>query len=264
MSSHRRQIDKLKHIGQPLVIGHRGASRLAPENTMAAFRLALESGADGVEFDVRLTRDGIPIIIHDDNLRRTGNSTERIAALSLEELKLYDVGVWRGPGFKGEHVPTLTELFDLFTDEGLLYLEMKSDIAARQQLAETCCEYILVSGLKERVIVECFDLEAIRMVKSIDSSIKTAALFEPGLNAFPMTSGVKLVEKALAVGANEIALNHRLTNERMVMTAIEAELNVVVWTVDDPVWIKRAREYGIEAVITNDPKLMVETKSGRV
>ena len=249
---------------QPLIIGHRGASRFAPENTMAAFKLALDSGADGVEFDVRLTRDGIPIIIHDDNLRRTGNSNARIADLSREELKRFDVGSWRGPEFTSEPVPTLTELFDLFADGGLLYLEMKSDVAARQLLAETCCEYILKSGLKKRVIVECFDLKAIEIVKSIDSSIRTAALFEPGLKTLPLTSGTKLVEKALAVGANEIALNHRLTNERTVMTAIEAGLKVVVWTVDDPGWISRAREYGIQGVITNDPELMVETRSGRV
>lgn len=268
MAPHSNQTDKLVkhigHIGHPLVIGHRGASRFAPENTMAAFRLALDSGADGVEFDVRLTRDAIPIIIHDDNLRRTGNANARVAELSLEELKRFDVGVWRGPAFKGEPVPTLTELFDLFVDEGLLYLEMKSDVATRQRLAEACCEYILNSGLKERVVVECFDLEAIAIVKSIDSSIRTAALFEPGLKALPITSGTKLVEKALAVGANEIALNHRLTNERTVMTAIEAGLKVVVWTVDEPRWIVNATNYGIEAVITNDPKLMLEARSGQV
>ena len=249
---------------EPLIIGHRGASRFAPENTLAAFRLAVESGADGIEFDVRLTKDGVPVIIHDDNLRRTGNSNSRLADLSLEEVRKVDVGSWRGPQFTGEPVPTLTELFELFTDSGLLYLEMKSDVSARQRLAETCCEYISQSGLKERVIVECFDLEAIRIVKSIDSTIRTAALFEPGLKALPMTSGTKLVEKALAVGAEEIALNYRLTNERTVSAARDSGLKVVVWTVDDPVWISRANEYGIDAVISNDPKLMVKTRSGRV
>src|ERR1044072_5562883 len=96
---------------KPLIIGHRGASRFAPENTMAAFRLAVESGADGVEFDVRLTKNGVPVIIPDDNLRRTGNSNARVADLSLEEVRKFDVGSWRGPEFKGEPVPTLTELF---------------------------------------------------------------------------------------------------------------------------------------------------------
>ncbi len=264
MAAHSNQDDKLKHIGHPLVIGHRGASRFAPENTSAAFRLAQESAADGVEFDVRLTRDGIPVIIHDDNLRRTGNSNGRIANLSLEEVKKFDVGSWRGSEFKGESVPTLTELFDLFSSNGLLYLEMKSDVATRQRLAEACCEYILNSGLKERVIVECFDLEAIKIVKTIDSSIATAALFEPSLKALPMTTGERLVEKARAVGANEIALNHRLTNERTVTRAREAGLKVVVWTVDDPLWINRAVDYGIEALITNDPNTMIEARSGRV
>ncbi|PYS68101.1 MAG: hypothetical protein DMF69_21185, partial [Acidobacteria bacterium] len=158
----------------PLIIGHRGASRFAPENTLAAFRLALAVGADGVEFDVRLTRDGVPIIIHDDNLKRTGVTPSRVADLSVAELQEIDVGTWfRIEGFATERVPTLEQLFELFSPtDSLLYLEMKSEPSERDRLAQACVEKINTSSLKERIIVECFDLSALATVKSLDPSIR--------------------------------------------------------------------------------------------
>src|SRR4026208_948606 len=105
----------------PLIIGHRGASAGAPENTMAAFRAAIAAGADGIEFDVRLSRDGVPVVIHDSTLRRTGGLPQRIADLTVSELAAVDVGSWfvrkkdLPPGtFTHETVPTLTDLFTLF------------------------------------------------------------------------------------------------------------------------------------------------------
>ncbi|HEY5402272.1 MAG TPA: glycerophosphodiester phosphodiesterase family protein, partial [Pyrinomonadaceae bacterium] len=78
----------------PLIIGHRGASAVTPENTLGAFRKAIEVGADGIEFDVRLTRDGMPVVIHDDNLRRTGGRPDLIRSVSLADLTQVDVGSW--------------------------------------------------------------------------------------------------------------------------------------------------------------------------
>jgi len=247
----------------PLIIGHRGASRFAPENTLAAFRLALEVGADGVEFDVRLTRDGVPIIIHDDNLKRTGATPSLVADLSLTELQQIDVGSWfRTEDFASERVPTLEKLFELYgSTNSLLYLEMKPDPGERERLAQACVEKVNTSSLKERIIVECFDLSAIATLKSLDPSIRTAALFEPGITKPPfVTSGQRLVDQALAVGADEIALHHRFATERVVTTAKNSGLTVVVWTVDEPTWIARAISSGITALITNDPALMVSQR----
>ncbi len=248
---------------KPLIIGHRGASRSAPENTMAAFRLALEAGADGVEFDVRLTRDGIPVIIHDDDLRRTGGTPSRVADLTLHELQAIDVGRWFPSNkFIGEQVPTLHQLFELFdSNDFLLYLEMKCDTTEQDRLAQVCAQVINSSSLKHRVIVESFDLAGIAKIKAIDPTIKTAALFEPSLANLPLiTSGQRLVERALAVGADEIALHHRLANDRMVEASRVAGLAVVVWTVDNPSWIARANSTGVTALITNDPALMVRQR----
>ena len=215
---------------------------------MAAFREAIAAGADGIEFDVRLTRDSVPVIIHDSTLRRTTGLSHRIADLTLSELENLNVGV-----------PTLEELLTLFESNDLvLNLEMKSDSASEHTaLAEACCRLINEHSLKERVIVSCFDLAAIKLVKSIDSEIKTAALFEPSLSNLSMLSNERMINQAIAVGASALALHHRLARKELIDKAKLLGWSVAVWTVDDPAWIERARSIGVDALITNNPAAML-------
>lgn len=234
-------------MSSPLIIGHRGASAVAPENTMAAFREAIAAGSDGIEFDVRLTRDGVPVIIHDNTLRRTTGLPHRVADLNWPELETLDVGV-----------PSLEQVFTLFeANDLLLFLEMKVDSAAEHlPLAESCSRLIDEYSFKQRVFVECFDLAALDVIKNIDSEIKTAALFQSKLSR-PSLSDEQIIEQAKANEASVLALNYRLARESLVTKAIDAELRVAVWTVDDPAWIARVRSLGIEALITNNPAAML-------
>ena len=253
-------------MSEPLIIGHRGASAIAPENTMASFREALAVGADGIEFDVRLTRDGVPIVIHDSTLRRTGGLPDRVADLTSAEISKVDVGSWfaqknglpRGT-FANETVPSLAELFTLFqSNNSTLCLEMKSDSPADQRaLAEACVRAIDEHLLKKRVIVECFQLPALKILKDIDPEIKTVALFEPTFTNPSVLSDQRIIEQARDVGAAALALHHRLARESLVQRAKDAGLHVAVWTVDDPAWIVRARAIGVDALITNDPAAML-------
>jgi glycerophosphoryl diester phosphodiesterase len=247
-------------MNTPLIIGHRGASAVAPENTLAAFREAVAVGADGVEFDVRLTRDGIPVVIHDRDLRRTGGVTQRIADVTSAELAKVDVGSWFSRSFASERVPGLAEFFGLFESNNLsLYLEMKCDSPAEYApLAEACCRLIAEHGLKERVMIECFELPALRVVREIDSEIKTVALFEPSISDPSVLLDQRIIDKAVDVGAVAIALHHRLARRGLVEKAKAAALHVAVWTVDDPSWIERARTLGIDALITNNPSRLLE------
>ena len=249
-----------------LIIGHRGASAVAPENTMAAFREALAVGADGIEFDVRLTRDGVPVVIHDSTLRRTGGLPHRVADLTWAEISKIDVGSWFAqkkvfpPGtFASETVPSLAELFTLFqSNNSTLYLEMKCDSPAEQRpLAEACVRAIGEHSLKERVIVECFQLPALKILREIDPDIKTVALFEPTFTNPSVLSDQRIINQALDAGAAALALHHRLARPSLVQKAKAAGLHVAVWTVDDPAWIERARAIGIDALITNDPAAML-------
>ena len=218
---------------EPLIIGHRGASAVAPENSMPAFTAAIEAGADGIEFDVRLSRDGVPVIIHDDTLQRTHGLRRRVVDLTVEELR--SVGV-----------PSLRDLFELMSQNDLiLCLEIKG---SSPELAEWCCELVREFSFEERVIVECFDLNVLKLIH-----LKTAALFEPRIY-----TDQSLIDRALKVGASVLALHHRLAKPSLVEKAKLAGLRVVVWTVDDPAWVARAQSMGIEAVITNDPAMMIE------
>jgi len=218
---------------EPLIIGHRGASAVAPENSMAAFAAAIEAGADGIEFDVRLSRDGVPVIIHDDTLQRTHGLRRRVADLTAEELR-------------SVNVPSLRDLFALMSGNGLiLCLEIKG---SSSRLADRCCELVNEFSFEERVIVECFDLNVLKPLR-----LKTAALFEPRIY-----TDQRLIDRALEVGASVLALHHRLAKPSLIDKAKLAGFRVVVWTVDDPAWVARAQSLGIEALITNDPATMIE------
>jgi glycerophosphoryl diester phosphodiesterase len=251
---------------RPLILGHRGASAVAPENTLAAFSRAMSDGADGIEFDVRLSRDGVAVVIHDASLKRTGLLDRTVSELSANELHDIDVGSWFAnltrrvqSSFVGEKLPLLEQVCEFFRgNDGLLYVEMKCDRNEGAVLAEEVVRLTRVSGLQERVVVESFDLPAIAAVKKIDPAIRTAALFEPKLSR-PISSlrRLRMVNAALEVGADEIALHHSLASARVIEKARQAGLEIVVWTVADPAWIGFARSLDIKALIANDPALLL-------
>ena len=253
----------------PLIIGHRGAAALAPENTLAAFALALREGADGVEFDVRLSADGVPVVIHDATLRRTANRRERVSSMAMAELENVDVGSWFNRRFRAhardeyssERLPSLQQLFAALSgNSAWLYLELKSDGEANPKLVTRVAELINCYGFHKRVIIESFTLENLRFVKRIDHRIKTAALFAPPREPMSVLRGSSLIKRALAVGADEIAFHYSAASQRNVSAACEAGLEVVVWTVDTPSWMRRARRLGIKGLITNRPAEMLRAR----
>jgi glycerophosphoryl diester phosphodiesterase len=252
----------------PLILGHRGASAIAPENTIAAFSQAFADGADGIEFDVRLSRDGVPVVIHDANLKRTGLVDRVIAELDAAELARVDVGSWfttrrSGTSYAGERLPLLSKVFEVFRDSRkLLYIEMKCETGEGATLAKEVARLTREAQLGDCVVVESFDLQAIAAVKGCDAGLRTAALFEPKFTR-PLSSfrRSKIVDAALAAGADEIALHHLLAGDSLVEKSRDAGLEVVVWTVDDARWIKRAQSLGIKALIANDPARMISARA---
>jgi glycerophosphoryl diester phosphodiesterase len=257
----------------PLILGHRGASAVAPENTLAAFRRAMHDGADGIEFDVRLSRDRVAVVIHDATIKRTGLLDRVVSELTAKELVEIDVGRWfaglkrtGAQSFAGEKLPTLAQVFKLFsTNDGVLYVEMKCNAGDGAALATAVANGIERFCMAPRVVVASFDLDAITEVKRIDAGIRTAALFEPKFSK-PISTvrRLKMINTALDVGADEIALHHTLAGPRVAEKAKREGLELVVWTVDDPRWITRARALGIKALIANDPAMMVQHRNAPV
>ena len=251
---------------QPLIIGHRGASAVAPENTIAAFTRALRDGADGIVFDVRLASDRVPVVIHDATLQRTALIDGAVSDFPSSQLRKTDVGSWfnethpdvAAKEYARETVPTLEQVFEVFSaTSAWFYLEMKCDGHESNLLAREVVRLIRKYSLGDRVAVESFDLSSLETVRLIDSHVRTAALFEPRLNRpVSLLRKMKMVDLALRCGADEIALHHSLASGRVARRARDHGLNIVVWTVDDPKWIERARSLGLKAVITNDPRRM--------
>lgn len=247
----------------PLIIGHRGAAAVAPENTLVSFKRAMTDGADGIEFDVRLASDSVPVVIHDPTLRRTALREGVIASLSSTELRRVHVGEWfnrRFPSLAQDEyaeatIPTLSEVFELFRGtRATLYVEMKCVAAESEAIARSVSRLIREHDFVDRAVVESFTLAAIAEIKRLAPEIRTAALFEPRLNPVPGIS--RVMRLAAECRADELALHHLLATRRMTEAAARRGMRTVVWTVDNPAWLARARRYGVYAVITNNPSLM--------
>ena len=248
----------------PLIIGHRGASAYAPENTLAAFQMALDAGADGLEFDVQLAKDGVPVVIHDSDLRRTGLRDDLVADLTSRQLGKIDVGAWFNkkhpkrarPEFLRSTVPTLSQALKLQENtSGKVYIEIKSEDSNAKQLAEAVCDLIRDSPMLPRIIVKSFRLGVIAEVRCLLPQVQTAALFEPSIMTI-LRRKRHIIAMAREFGADQISLHRSLATPKLTALANQAGLPVTVWTVDGPKWISRCRKLGIRSLITNDPAKM--------
>jgi glycerophosphoryl diester phosphodiesterase len=249
----------------PLIIGHRGASWDAPENTLAAFRLALAQGADGVEFDVRLARDGVPVVIHDATLKRTASIEGHVRDLTSAELRRLDAATWFNrlrpdlarDEYSREGVPTLDETLALLGPRSrVVYVEMKCEAEAEfAPLARAVVECVRLHKLESRAVVKCFRLRALAEVKSLAPELRTAALFARNASR-PVTTARGLVAEALACGADEVSIQRTLLSRALVGAARARGLATLVWTVDDPKSLARAWDLGVRALFTNRPAPM--------
>ena len=245
----------------PLIIGHRGASANAPENTLAAFQMAVDDGADGVEFDVQLSKDGVPMVIHDDNLKRTGLREEKVADLTARQLNKINVGSWFNakfpkrakPEFAKEMVPTLAQVLELLKDfDGLIYIELKVEDTDYRELAAAVCDVIRDSPRLSQMIVKSFKLAAIPEVRHRLPEVQTAALFAPQILDY-LRRRKYILALAHEFGAHQISLHHSLVTKKLTALASAANMPVTIWTADNPKWVAKCRKLGIRSLITNDP-----------
>lgn len=221
----------------PLIIAHRGASADAPENTITAFAVGAEQGADGIELDVQLSADGVPVVIHDNRVERTTNGQGAVSDLSLEALQALDAG-------DGRPVPTLDEVFEIFGPALLYNVELKSGFWPDVNLAAAVAERIEGHQLEDRVLVSSFNVLAVRQASRLLSSRTPVALIR--------MNGFSAVGHSFVSSAADHP-HYSLVNERYMAWATRRKLAVNVWTVDDEAEAERLVGLGVQGIITNRP-----------
>lgn len=241
---------------RPVIYAHRGASSAAPENTMASFKKALESGADGIELDVHLSREGFLVVAHDEKVERTSNGTGYIKDKTLEELKQLDFGGWFSPEFKNERIPVLDEVLELIRGwDGILNVEIKSGVIMYPGIEKKLIDLIRKFGMSERTIISSFNHYALVESKKEAPDIKTAILYSSGM--------YKPWEYARRVGAEAIhPIFYNIVPEIMAGCR-ENGVMVNTWTVDRPADIKKMAEAGVDGIITNTPGAALEVLAGK-
>lgn len=233
----------------PLIGAHRGASARAPENTLAAFRAALEDGAELIELDVHLTRDRRLAVIHDETTQRTTGVAGVVAELTMPELRRLDAGRYKGVQWAGERVPELGDVFDLARGRLLVNIEVKGGVASVPVLAERMSEH----GMMESVIVSSFDVDV----------VKAATAQCP-----PLLAGLLLDRTApnpaaavRELGASLLHARHTQISAALVEALHRMELGVLAWTVNGPTAMRRLQGFGVDAILSDDPRLLRATIS---
>jgi len=243
------------------IFGHRGASADAPENTLAAFKLGYEQGADGVELDVHLTKDGKLAVIHDADTKRVAGVEGRVAERTMDDLRRLDVGRfggWAGKGFS-EKIPTLDEVLALVPAGKKLVIEIKSGV---ETLAAVEQSLRRASGVAPaQTVLITFHYDVAREAKKRFPGREVYWLYDykedPRTKQYPDLAA--LIGKAKQAGVDGLNLNHRFPLDAAAVGRIKgAGLKCYAWTVDDPEKARALVEAGVEGITTNRPAVIRE------
>ena len=240
-----------------LNIAHRGASAAAPPNTLAAFKKAVELGADGIEFDVHFSADGVPVVIHDFTVDVTTDGSGRVADLTLAQLKQLDAGTRFDPAFTGERIPTLDEVLEAvrgrrgWGGELLLNVELKTTSLGDNGLERAVITLVEQHSLSRRVLFSSFNPFSLRRAKRIAPHIPVGLLYDQGLS-------LPLRRAWLAFLAPHEARHphYKMVDARYMAWARRRGYRVNTWTVDDPAEMRRLVGLGVNGIITNVPDVL--------
>ncbi len=228
------------------IIAHRGYSARAPENTLAAVELAITTGADAVEFDLHVTRDGVPVLFHDDTLERTTNGKGTLAGQSYDDIRDLDAGSWFGAEFAGEPVPTFAEaLHRIGRRIGRVYPEVKAYGASRA--LECMADLVVEAGAVEQTVFISMDWGALAHMRARHPSLRIGYIVERASRA---PDGLRA-----ATGDPRALLDFKaallLDDPSLVERADTAGVDLAVWTVDDPAEADRLLALGVRRITTN-------------
>lgn len=268
------------------VIAHRGANQDAPENTLTAYRLAYDMGADWFELDTHLTRDGEVVVIHDSELERTTGDKGTVEGCDLAYIKSLDAGSWKGPKFAGERIPTFGEALDFAKNKIGVYVEIKNsadDTALMGQILKEAEPYAVMTPECAGKIMAAIEASGTRnleltrktiaeirergmahdvVIQSFSPVICAIAKIEAPEMRVEALSGVKVEEHDMwelvtrwlfLLDLDGLNISYESMTPGRMATIKQAGKSVAVWTVDDPETMKRAVSLGADAIITNCP-----------
>lgn len=234
---------------RPFVVAHRGFSFIAPENTLASYKLAIEAGADMAECDVYLTKDNVLVLMHDRTIERTTGNKGRLRDLTLEEVRKLDAGKWKAPQYAGEGIPTLVETLNLVKGKLRLVIEIKEETIA----ADVVKAIKSTDVLPQDVMIFSFYDKAVEEIAKIEPLLPTTWLLDdPGVG---MAEWRKAVDRALEIRASAIGTSLNHVDPGFVRLAHECGLNVFVWTVNDPRDVAYLVRIGVDAIISDRPDM---------
>lgn len=236
------------------VFAHRGASGYAPENTLEAFALAIRQGADGIELDVQLSSDGVPVVIHDETIDRVTDKTGYVKDYTLQELKELAVLKDRFPAYSQSKIPTLKEVLEAVKPSGIqVNIELKTGIYWYPDIEKKVAEIVEETGMKDRIVYSSFNHYSVQRLKEIVPDAETAYLY----------SDVILNVEGYAKETNVDGLHPAVYHVKMADFLEEYKksgLKVRAWTVNEETDMKELIEAGITAVITNYPDVAVRVR----
>ncbi|MCL2023851.1 MAG: glycerophosphodiester phosphodiesterase [Oscillospiraceae bacterium] len=239
------------------IIAHRGASKHAPQNTLPAFQLAIDMGANGIETDVHLSKDGVLIICHDYTIDGTSNGSGDVNEMTYEELLQYDFGGYKGEEFTGTKIPTLIECLEVCKDLEILDIELKRPRNGSMEIVEKTLALVEDMGLTEKLLLSSFDKNVIVAAKEINPKVKTALIYSiseiesPDLEEI-LDDPVAYVKKCRADAVHPFAL---MINEDYIEDMHEAGIEVNPWTINSPESIKSLLDIKGDGVITDVPDI---------
>lgn len=248
----------LAELPRPVIFAHRGASAHAPENTMAAFSLAVGQGADAIELDVKLSADGAVVVFHDPKLERTTDGVGRLSACTLSQLRTLDAGSSFSQTFRGERVPLLEEVLDAFGKKVLIVVDLTNYTTPWDGLASRACELINRHSLKDSVMLSSF----------LPANLHEAARRLPGVGLGLVAGrgwkGIWARSFGFSFGAYAaLHPNYRDVNLRQVKRVHRLKRRIHVWTVNAVDDLRRLAGWGVDGVFTDDPRLALQTMGRR-
>jgi len=239
------------YLDRPLNFAHRGASYEAPANTLAAFLLAVELGADGIELDVHLSKDGHVVVIHDFDVSATTDGQGLVCDKTLAELKELDAGSWFDPVFAGQRIPTLQEVIDAVGQRLLLNIELKASGWSDRGLTAEVVKIVEQNGLVDRVILSSFNPLTVWRAKWRNPHIATGLLYAQDMPLFRRKAWSRWLVRPAALHPH-----HAMVDAHYVWWANRQGYRVNAWTVDDLGDMLRLMRQGVDIIITNRPDLL--------